>query len=325
MAPSSSESGSLSMVESGLTFPGNLSGIARFVVIPPGTPPLRKLAKSLGVDLGRVTGSGTSGKVTRRDVILEAQRPSGRGRSEAAGQLTSKTDARIGRIAVRGARKATAAAMVASAFTAPHVSIFLEVDATRTMELVRRLKSNADFSGVKVSPLLILAKAVLWAVKRNPEVNSTWSSTEIGDEIHVKDYVNLGIAAASPRGLLVPNVKDAQHLNLPELAAALSHLTAKARSGKTQPADMQGGTLTITNIGTLGLDAGTPILNPGEVAIVAFGAIRQKPWLVEGKVVPRWITTLSGSFDHRVVDGDKCASFLRDAAAILGEPALLLG
>jgi pyruvate dehydrogenase E2 component (dihydrolipoamide acetyltransferase) len=143
-------------------------------------------------------------------------------------------------------------------------------------------------------------------------------------EIHVKHYMNLGIAAATPRGLMVPNIKDAQDLSLKELALALNHLATTARAGKTQPAEMQGGTLTITNIGALGIDTGTPIINPGEVAIVAFGTIKQKPWVLDGEVIPRWITTLGGSFDHRVVDGDLSARFMADVAAILEEPALLL-
>jgi pyruvate dehydrogenase E2 component (dihydrolipoamide acetyltransferase) len=204
------------------------------------------------------------------------------------------------------------------------VSIFVDVDASRTMEFVQRLKKSRDFEGIKVSPLLILAKAVIWAAARNPSVNSEWVSQPTGDEIHVKHFMNLGIAAATPRGLLVPNIKNAQDLSLKELAVALNDLATTARAGKTRPADMQGGTLTITNIGALGIDIGTPIINPGEVAIVAFGTIKQKPWVVSGEVIPRWITTLGGSFDHRVVDGDLSARFMADVAAIMEEPALLL-
>lgn len=274
-------------------------------------PPVRKIAKDMGIDLSEVRGTGGQGQITRED--LTSYRPPSGAASE-----------RVTREPVRGVRKATAKAMVESASTAPHASIFVDVDATRTMEFTQRLKKSRDFEGIKVSPLLILAKAVIWAAERNPGVNASWVDTEQGAEIHVKHFMNLGIAAATPRGLMVPNLKDAQDLSLKELALALNDLTSTAREGKTRPEDMRGGTLTVTNIGVLGVDTGTPIINPGEVAIIAFGTIRQKPWVVEGEVVPRWITTLGGSFDHRVVDGALSASFLADVAAIMEEPALLL-
>ncbi|MCQ2000036.1 dihydrolipoamide acetyltransferase family protein [Arthrobacter zhaoxinii] len=286
-------------------------------------PPVRKAAKDLGINLADVTATGVSGEVTKQDLMsYQAQREAER---ESAGEFWSPgpgaDDSRIERIPVKGVRRATAKAMVESAFSAPHVSIFVDVDASRTMEFVRRLKASKDFEGIRVSPLLILAKAVIWAAARNPSVNATWA----GDEILVKHFMNLGIAAATPRGLMVPNIKEAQELSLKELAIALNTLAATAREGRTPPADMRGGTLTVTNIGSLGIDTGTPIINPGEVAIVAFGTIKQKPWVVDGEVVPRWITTLGGSFDHRVVDGDLSARFMADVAAILEEPALLLG
>jgi pyruvate dehydrogenase E2 component (dihydrolipoamide acetyltransferase) len=229
-------------------------------------------------------------------------------------------ESREERIPVKGVRKAIAAAMVSSAFTAPHVSLFVDVDASRTMEFVKRLKASPDFAGVKVSPLLIMAKAIIWAVRRNPTVNSTWTDREI----IVHHYVNLGIAAATPRGLIVPNVKDAQDMSLLTLAAALENLTLTARDGKTQPSDMADGTITITNIGSFGMDTGTPILNPGEVTIVALGAIRQKPWVVDGEVLPRYVTTIGASFDHRIVDGDVASRFVADVASVMEEPALLL-
>ena len=156
-------------------------------------------------------------------------------------------------------------------------------------------------------------------------VNAAWVDKEDGSaEIRVRNYVNLGIAAATPRGLLVPNIKDAQDLNMRGLARALEKLTVTAREGKTTPADQQGGTITITNIGVFGMDAGTQIINPGESGIVAMGTIRQKPWVVDGEVRPRFVTTVSGSFDHRVIDGDGMSRFIADIAAVLEEPALLL-
>ncbi|MHA7240458.1 dihydrolipoamide acetyltransferase family protein [Arthrobacter sp. TMS1-12-1] len=285
-------------------------------------PPVRKAARDLGINLADVPATGSAGEVTKQDLMsYQSQRDAEQdGADSFWSDRTLLGGGRIERIPVKGVRKATAKAMVQSAFTAPHVSIFVDVDASRTMEFVKRLKASRDFEGIRVSPLLILAKAVIWAAARNPSVNATWAE----DEILVKHFMNLGIAAATPRGLMVPNIKDAQDLSLKELALALNDLATTARAGRTQPAQMQGGTLTITNIGALGIDTGTPIINPGEVAIVAFGTIKQKPWVLDGEVIPRWITTLGGSFDHRVVDGDLSARFMADVASILEEPALLL-
>ena len=302
-------------------------------------PPIRKLARDLGVALAEVRGTGAAGEVTREDVLGHAQqasvfrnittpeRPAVREEQIPVAKPVrpaAPVDARVEEIAVKGVRKATATAMVGSAYTAPHVSVWTDVDATRTMEFVKRLKASPDFADVKVSPLLIMARAVLWAARRTPMINSAWVDGEDGAKIHVRHYVNLGIAAATPRGLLVPNIKDAHELSMKDLARALERLTITAREGKTTPADQQGGTITITNIGVFGMDAGTPIINPGESAIVAMGAIRQKPWVVDGEVRPRWVTTVSGSFDHRVIDGDGVSRFVADVAAILEEPALLL-
>ncbi|MGE3194025.1 MAG: dihydrolipoamide acetyltransferase family protein [Microbacteriaceae bacterium] len=279
-------------------------------------PPIRKLAKDLDVELATVTGTGLAGEITRDDVIRQA--------SQASVFRNIQTpewgDQREEKIPVKGVRKAIATAMVQSAFTAPHVSVFTDVNATRTMEFVKRLKASPDFAGVRVSPLLVMARAVIWAVRRNPTVNSSWTDKEI----IVHHYVNLGIAAATPRGLIVPNIKDAQELSLLELAQALEQLTITARDGKTQPADMANGTVTITNIGSYGMDTGTPILNPGEVGIVALGAIKQKPWVVDGEVRPAFVTTVGASFDHRIVDGDVASRFTADVASVLEEPALLL-
>jgi pyruvate dehydrogenase E2 component (dihydrolipoamide acetyltransferase) len=279
-------------------------------------PPIRKLAKDLDVNLGEVNPTGLVGEITREDVIRHASQASLFRNIETPAWRTDREE----RIPVKGVRKAIATAMVSSAFTAPHVSLFVDVDATRTMEFVKRLKGSADFAGVKVSPLLIMAKAMIWAVRRNPTVNAQWTDSEI----IVKHFVNFGIAAATPRGLIVPNIKEAQELSLRELAAAIEQLTITARDGKTQPADQTGGTITVTNIGVFGMDTGTPILNTGEVAIVALGTIKQKPWVIDGEVRPRFVTTLGASFDHRVVDGDVASRFLADVASIIEEPALLL-
>ncbi|ANP74707.1 dihydrolipoamide acetyltransferase family protein [Cryobacterium arcticum] len=279
-------------------------------------PPIRKLAKDLGVDLTQVEPTGRFGDVTREDVLREATQASVFRNIQTPEWPTDREE----HIPVKGVRKVIAQTMVKSAFTAPHVSLFVDVDATRTMEFVKRLKVSTDFAGVKVSPLLIMAKAMIWAVRRNPTVNSVFTD----EEIVIKHYVNLGIAAATPRGLIVPNIKEAQDMSLLELAGALEKLTITARDGKTSPAEMSNGTITITNIGVFGMDTGTPILNAGEAGIVALGTIKQKPWVVDGEVRPRFVTTIGASFDHRVVDGDVASRFLADVASIIEEPALLL-
>jgi len=279
-------------------------------------PPIRKLAKELGVDLSGVTGTGSHGEITREDVIAGASQASVF-KNLTTPQVPSEREERI---PVKGVRKAIATAMVKSAFTAPHVSIFVDVDATRTMEYVKRLKASVDFAGIKVTPLLIMAKAMIWAVRRNSMVNSTWTD----EEIIVHNFVNLGIAAATPRGLIVPNIKDADAMSMIELAQAIEQLAATAREGKTTQEDMRDGTITITNIGVFGVDTGTPILNPGEVGIVALGSIRKKPWVVDDEIVVRQITTIGATFDHRVVDGDVASRFVQDVASVIEEPALLL-
>ena len=291
-------------------------------------PPVRKLAKDLGVDLSSLAGGGPQGSVTREQVQAAAASPVA-GRAASAGERASRplaTGERETREPIKGVRKMMGQAMVDSAFTAPHVTEWVTVDATRTMELVERLKSHREFRDVRVSPLLVLAKACLLAIRRTPEINSFWD--EAAQEVVYKHYVNLGIAAATPRGLVVPNVKDADAMTLRELAEALGGLTATAREGKTQPADMSGGSFTITNVGVFGVDAGTPIINPGESAILCFGSITRKPWVVvedgEEKIVPRHVTTLALSFDHRHVDGEKGSRFLADVAAILEDPASAL-
>ncbi|MBX6386672.1 MAG: 2-oxo acid dehydrogenase subunit E2 [Microbispora sp.] len=278
-------------------------------------PPIRKLAKDLGVDLTTITGTGPHGSITRADVEAAVAVS-----AAAPAAVRREPGVREERIPVKGVRRATAQAMVASAFSAPHVTEWLQVDVTETMEAVRRLRTLPEFAGVKVSPLLLVAKALITAVKRHPMINATWT----GEEIVVKHYVNLGIAAATDRGLIVPNIKDADAMSLAELARALGELTERARAGKCQPAELSGGTITITNVGVFGVDAGTPILNPGEVAILAVGQIRDMPWVVDGQLAVRKVTTLALSFDHRVVDGELGSYVLRDVGAMLEDPLRML-
>ena len=351
-------------------------------VIPPGRnralakPPVRRLARDLGIDLDGLAGSGPQGSVTRDDVARAADEARTRseaspeapdGQPHAAANLSQRETADqppqppdtysapqapsrgsapargpwgrdspiLGgvtggtapggdteRIPVRGVRKHTAAAMVASAFTAPHVTEFLQVDVTETMAAVRRARDLPEFAAVKVSPLLFVAKALLVAVRRHPLINSSWD--EAAQEIVVKRPVNLGVAVAADRGLLVPNVKGADALPLAGLAQAIDELAATARAGKSTPADLAGGTITITNVGVFGVDAGTPILMPGEAAILAFGQVRDLPWVVSGELAVRKVTTLSLSFDHRIVDGELGSAVLRDVGSMLEDPIRML-
>ncbi|WP_432745550.1 2-oxo acid dehydrogenase subunit E2 [Streptomyces sp. JH002] len=296
---------------------------------PLAKPPVRKLAKDLGIDLRVVRPTGPEGTITREDVqaaAVPAPQPAGTGavpeperETEAAAPVPAAGERRV---PIRGVRKATAQAMVGSAFTAPHVTEFITVDVTRTMKLVARLKEDPDLAGVRVNPLLIIARALLVALRRNPDAHAAWD--EANQEIVYKDAVNLGIAAATPRGLLVPNIKDAGRKTLAELATAIGELVSTAREGRTTPADMQGGTVTITNVGVFGVDSGTPILNPGESAILAVGAIKAQPWVHKGKVKPRQVTTLALSFDHRLIDGELGSRLLADIAGVLEHPRRLL-
>ena len=270
-------------------------------------PPVRKLARDLGVDLTRLVGSGPQGSITRADV-------------EAATAPAPVTGDREQRVPVKGVRKLTAENMVASAFTAPHVSVFLTVDVTRSVRALERLRALPEWREVRVSPLLLAAKAALLAIRRYPLANSTWA----GEEIVVKEYVNLGIAAATERGLIVPNIKDADRMSLRELADAMTALVQTAKAGRTAPTDMSGGTFTITNVGVFGVDTGTPILPPGEAAILCFGAIREQPWVHKDRVKVRHVTTLGMSFDHRIIDGELGSRFLRDVGAFLADPETTL-
>jgi 2-oxoisovalerate dehydrogenase E2 component (dihydrolipoyl transacylase) len=299
---------------------------AAAVLTPSGVlakPPVRKLARDLGVDLSALDGTGPSGSITRDDVQAAVAGPAvAPGGIRGPAMAPSFGPDRELRVQVKGVRKLTAENMGASAFTAPHVTEFLTVDVTRAMKVLDRLRALPEWQGVRVSPLLLVAKAVLLGVKRHPMINSTWSAGTA--EIVVKEYVNLGIAAATPRGLVVPNIKDAGRLSLRELADAMSGLVTSAKDGRTAPADMMKGTFTITNVGVFGVDTGTPILPPGEAAILAFGAVRPMPWVHKGRVKVRQVTTLGLAFDHRIVDGELGSRFLADIGAFLGDPTTSL-
>jgi pyruvate dehydrogenase E2 component (dihydrolipoamide acetyltransferase) len=296
-------------------------------------PLVRKLARELGVDLAAVAASGPHGTVTRDDVRLAAEGlsvtpdvtawPEGGVPASSVAVAAGEPGESEVREPVRGVRRLMAEAMTASAFSVPHVTEWVEVDVTRSIELLERMRRLPAYEGIRLSPLLLVARALIEAVRRTPIANSFFDA-EAGEagEVVVRRHVNLGIAAATPRGLVVPNVKGAQALALPDLARALNALVETAKAGRTTPADMSGGTITITNVGVFGVDGGTPIINPGEAAILCMGAVRLKPWVVGGHVVPRQVMELTLSFDHRHIDGAAGSIVLADVARLLEEPAL---
>ncbi|MGW6927349.1 dihydrolipoamide acetyltransferase family protein [Streptomyces sp. NPDC054950] len=292
---------------------------------PSAKPPVRKLAKDLGVDLWAVVPTGPHGTVSREDVHRAAAPPAGPA-ADVHPRNTASGSRGETRIPVRGVRKHMAAAMVLSAFTAPHVTEFVTVDISETMRLRELVGARREFAGIRISPILFVAKALLHALRRTPELNSQWD--EARQEIVLKHYVNLGIAAATDRGLVVPNIKDADLLSLSELGAAIAGLAKTARGGRTEPRDLTGGTVTLTNVGVFGVDTGTPILNPGEAAILAVGAVRRTPWVVQDqrgeRIEPRWTTQLALSFDHRLADGQQGSRLLADIADMLREPGLAM-
>ena len=297
---------------------------------PMSTPPVRKLAADRGVRLELVHGSGEHGTITRDDVLRSAAEaatsagpPRPHDNTGVSGPPRAPDQARPDetRVPVTGVRRRTAEAMVASAFTAPQATVFLTVDATPTVELLETLRSRR---GVDTRPglLAVVAKALCIAVARTPEMNARWDGA--AGEIVRWRSVNLGIAAATDRGLVVPNVPRANELDLDGLAEALAALSERARAGTTAPEALRGGTITISNVGVFGVDAGTPILVPGEAAILAVGALSRRPWEHRGDIALRSVLTLSLSFDHRVVDGQQAATFLADIGAILAQPGTVL-
>lgn len=311
--------------------PANGQAAAGPLPAPLATPPVRKFAKDLGIDLRTVPATRADGVITREDVehAAAARGVAGSGAAAparpAAGAGGAAGAARERVVPVTGIRRATAAAMVASAFTAPHVTEFLTVDVTPLMELRDRVRTRPEFAGAAPTPLAFVARAVCVAARRTPEVNSVYEAAADGhDRIVVKDYLHLGIAAATDRGLIVPVIHDADAMTVPELATALAELTRTARSGHTTLAALTGGTFTITNVGVFGIDTGTPIINPGQSAILAVGAIKDAPWVVDGQLAVRKVCQLALSFDHRVVDGQQGSQFLADVGALLADPGLAL-
>lgn len=299
--------------------PGKALGETR----PAATPAARKLARELGIDLWFIAGSGPGGAVTLDDVRgavpVSQPRPVGPADAPAGTALPS---AREERTPISGIRKRTAAAMTNSARTIPQAGAFVTVDYTASMELLDHLRSTKPFAGLTLTPLPLVAKATLAALADHPGMNVFWD--EASGEIVTKHYVNLGIAVATERGLLVPNIKEAQTSSLRDLTREIGWLAETARAGRATPADLRGGTFTITNVGVFGVDAGVPLVNPGESAILCLGSISKRPWVVRDEIAVRWVTTLGVSFDHRVIDGELAARFLTTTAGFLEDPLTLL-
>jgi 2-oxoisovalerate dehydrogenase E2 component (dihydrolipoyl transacylase) len=290
---------------------------------PRAKPPVRRLARELGVDLRTVPPSGAHGEVTRADVLGTAT-PAREGRAPQPAPAAGSSPRPGERIPVRGVHRSMAEAMVASAFTAPHVTEWVEVDMSRALQVLARLRELPDAAEVRLTPMALVAVGLVRAAVRHPLANSTWVEQADGPHVHLHADVNLGIAVDTPRGLVVPVVRGASGLGVLALAARMQVLIEAARGGRATPADLTGGTISLTNIGVFGIDGGTPILSPGQTAILAMGRILDRPWVVDGSVVPRPVMQLSLSFDHRVIDGAVGSRVLRDVADFLDDPALAL-
>ncbi|MEU7143178.1 dihydrolipoamide acetyltransferase family protein [Nocardia sp. NPDC046473] len=300
------------------------------------TPAARRLARELGIDLWFVAGSGPDGAVTVEDVrgavpVSQPRTLAGQPQATQAATAPAVADpdggvirppAREVRTPISGIRKRTAAAMLASARTIPQASTFVTLDCTASMELLDHLRSTKSFAGLTLTPLALVARSVLAALAEFPEINVCWD--EANQEIVTKHYVNLGVAVATDRGLLVPNIKEAQTLNLRDLTREIGWLAETARSGGASPTDLRGGTFTITNVGVFGVDTGVPLVNPGEAAILCLGSIRKRPWVFRDELAIRWVTTLGISFDHRMIDGELASRFLATTASLLEDPLTLL-
>ncbi|MGH2784436.1 MAG: dihydrolipoamide acetyltransferase family protein [Actinomycetota bacterium] len=295
------------------------------------TPPVRKLAKELGVDIDTLNGSGKDGRVTREDVMAASDggvekpaavasvtsiQPAQRRAAAAQGPLEE-------RIPVRSIRRTIAERMVRSYSEIPHVAEWLQVDATELMRLRADLTASPEAEGSKISPLPVLMKALVAALRKHPLVNSSWDAER--NEIVVKHAYHIGIATDTERGLLVPVVRDADQLSVFEIAREVARLAAGARDGTITAAELSGSTITITNVGSFGMESGTPIINFPEAAILATGAIAKRPWVVGDQIAVRDVMTLALSFDHRIIDGAEAGRFLRYLGDLIEKPARLFG
>jgi pyruvate dehydrogenase E2 component (dihydrolipoamide acetyltransferase) len=301
---------------------------------PRSTPPVRLYAKQHGLDISTVRGTGPDGLVTRSDVegaLAGGTRPAGRPLVASPGAPTRFVGHDLApwasgpaeeRIPVRGVLRSMSEAMVQSALSAPHAAAWLRVDATRTVELIAALRERPAMSGVRLSPMTVVAMALCDAARTYPGINSSFDDE--AKEVVVRRSVALGIAADTPRGLVVPNIKAADTLDIVAMADAITAIVDKARAGSLAPADMIGTTLTITNVGPFGVDGAFPILPPRTSAILALGQLAKAPWVVDDEVVVRHVVEIGLAFDHRLIDGALASNVLAHVGRYLEDPAASL-
>ncbi|HJO29480.1 MAG TPA: dihydrolipoamide acetyltransferase family protein [Acidobacteriota bacterium] len=295
-------------------------------------PAARRLATELGVDIDKITGSGPGGLVTKGDVRSSAdgaaQAPESGSRGDTVdstaqdGPLAAPTvpDVSEERIALKGLRRTIAERMLIAKTTVPHYTYVEEVDMSEVVTLRREGKSQAAEQGIKLTYLPFIIRALVLALKDHPYLNA--SLDEDSGEIVLKHYYNVGVATATDRGLMVPVVKDADSMDLFELASEITRLSDAARDGKIALEDLQGGTFTITSTGNIGGFLATPVINVPEVAILGITSIRERPVVMNGEIVIRHMLNLSLSCDHRVVDGAVAALFVRDLVKFLEDPGV---
>lgn len=313
-------------------------------------PPVRKLARDLGVDIGQVEGSGDGGVVSRQDVEAAARRGDhdaagggvgATGQADVASTSASLAAPRALGIGFRGrrpgevepirsVRKRIVEKMELSRRDIPAASCTVDVDLTRLWSLRDDLTDAARRDGwdVKITPFAVLMRATILGLRRFPTLNArlVGRDPQHGEpgEIHLLEDINLGFAVDTDRGLVVPNIKRADTKSLIELATELTNLSAAARDGRIEPAAVTGGTFTVNNYGVFGNDDGDPIINHPEAGILGMGAIRERPWVVDGQIVVRRIARMRLSFDHRVCDGAEGGRFLTYVAALCEEPSRIL-
>lgn len=287
---------------------------------PLAKPPVRKLARSLGVDLAQLSpGSGDGGIVTRADVLAGAG-----ALEKSAPTLPVPAGTAASTVALSPVKARMAQRMALSRAQVPDATCTVQVDCSRLLALRDRLNGAEARSGVEpvVTPFALICRFVVGALVSNPLLNSTF--LDDGPAVRLHDTVHLGVATATERGLLVPVVRDAQRLSTQELATQLARLVSDARANRLSPSLLHGSTFTVSNFGALGLDEGVPVINYPETAILGVGAVRPRAIVVEGTVVPRETSTFTCAFDHRVCDGAEAAAFLVRVRALVEDPELLL-
>ncbi len=297
----------------------------------PAAPHVRRLARELGIDIYNVTGAGPAGRISEDDVKAYAKATIAAAVSAAQAPQAARIAeprlpdfakwGKVERVSMRGVRRKTAEHLREAWITIPHVTQHDRADITELEQLRAKFAPRAEEAGGKMTVTAIALKVCASALKVFPQFNASIDMEK--EEIVYKQYINIGVAADTDRGLLVPVIRDVDKKNIVELAAELSQLSKKAREKKLTPEEMEGGTFTITNLGGIGGTAFTPIVNHPEVAILGISRGRMEPEWISGKFEPRLILPLSLSYDHRLIDGADAARFLRWIAEAFEQPFLL--